>query len=59
MGGESTEAWRAVPVGDKSASTSIAPELLHRGETPSSLHRKLRAKLVTGRFGNMEETWLS
>ena len=33
---------------------SIAPELLHRSEPPSSLRRKLRAKLVTGRFGNRE-----
>src|SRR5205809_2544605 len=33
---------------------SIAPGLLHRSEPPSSLRRKLRAKLVTGRFGNRE-----
>src|SRR5438128_1468149 len=29
-------------------------QLLHRSEPPSSLRRKLRAKLVTGRFGNRE-----
>ena len=43
----------------KDKALSQERELLHRGEPPISLRRKIQANIVTRRFETREETWPS